>query len=363
MKNLTGGVRPAERYTACPDLWCVTTYFNPGHLPCRRANYDAFAAPLREAGIPLLTVEGAFGDDPFDLPVGSGVIQVRCRDVLWQKERLINMGIQSLPAQATKVAWLDCDVLFANPDWAVATAAMLDEFVVVQPWERAVRCGENNLAAEAYEDEVPSFASSIAQNPKLLHEGNFVAHGHTGYAWAARRDLLDRYGLYEMLICGNGDHHMAHAFLGDLDSHCVRRLRYVARPASQAMRPRRSVLVKQAMAIVPIGWRQWMYRMLGLKKSTGSFWGHFQSWARLVGQDCGRRIGWVPGDLLHLWHADGGNNRNYFAGWVEVHRYRFDPLVDVRIGPSGCLEWASDKPGLRRWAREYLGAGVRGEAR
>ncbi|WP_129677916.1 hypothetical protein [Candidatus Chloroploca sp. Khr17] len=119
-------LHPAPAYTPCADLWCVTAYFNPAHYRTRPANYARFAAPLRAAGIPLLTVECAFGDDPFELPPGPDVIQVQARDVLWQKERLINLGVSHLPPQAQKVAWLDGDILFTNPDWAVETAALLD---------------------------------------------------------------------------------------------------------------------------------------------------------------------------------------------------------------------------------------------
>jgi len=34
--------------------------------------------------------------------------------------------------------------------------------------------------------------------------------------------------------------------------------------------------------------------------------------------------------------------------------FGFDPARDIRIGPSGCWEWASRKPELHRWAREYF---------
>lgn len=123
---------PAERYRPCDELVVVTCYFNSSGFRTRRETYDRFAVSIRGAGLKLLTVERAFGEADFTLPSGPDCMRVRSRDVLWQKERLINLAVASLPAAAEKIAWLDCDVLFSNPDWAVQTAALLDEVPIVQ---------------------------------------------------------------------------------------------------------------------------------------------------------------------------------------------------------------------------------------
>lgn len=96
-------VHPAEEYTPCRDLWVITTYFNPAGHQTQRCNFDLFAAPIRRAGIPLVVVECAFGDRPFELEPGPYDIQVRTRDVLWLKERLVNLAIAQLPRAAEKV--------------------------------------------------------------------------------------------------------------------------------------------------------------------------------------------------------------------------------------------------------------------
>ncbi|MCB0136340.1 MAG: hypothetical protein KDD75_14640, partial [Caldilineaceae bacterium] len=137
--------RPAPAYSPCTDLWAITTYYNPAGYRIKRANYERFAAPIRAAGIPLVTIECAFGAEPFELPPGPQVIQVRGRDVMWVKERLINLAIARLPAHVTKVAWLDADILFTNPDWAKQTAALLDKWPLVQPQERVGRMERGQL--------------------------------------------------------------------------------------------------------------------------------------------------------------------------------------------------------------------------
>ena len=49
----------------------------------------------------------------FDLSEGDAdiLIQLRGRDVMWQKERLLNLALRALPDECRKVVWVDCDVI------------------------------------------------------------------------------------------------------------------------------------------------------------------------------------------------------------------------------------------------------------
>ena len=136
---------PAAVYAPCDDLWIVTTYYNPAGYRTKRENYARFAAPLRAAGIPLVTVECAFGAEPFELAASPHVIQVRARNVMWVKERLINLAIARLPDHVTKVAWLDADILFTNAAWAQQTSALLDRWPLAQPHDRVGRMALGQL--------------------------------------------------------------------------------------------------------------------------------------------------------------------------------------------------------------------------
>ena len=97
------------------DLWAITSYFNPLSYRRRRDNYRIFRDRL---GVPLLTVELAYGPQ-FELGESDAdiLIQRRGGDVLWQKERLLNIALDALPGSCTKVAWIDCDVVFGEQDW------------------------------------------------------------------------------------------------------------------------------------------------------------------------------------------------------------------------------------------------------
>ena len=350
---MTDSTEPAPRYTPCAHLWCITPYFNPAHYRTRRANYELFAAPIRAAGIPLLTVECAFGADPFELPPGPDILQVRCPHVLWQKERLLNLGVAHLSPQAAKVAWLDGDILFANPDWAVQTAALLDEFVVVQPFDRAIRLAEGERSATPQHVAHESFASIWQQDRSRVHAGGLDVHGHTGFAWAARRDLLANHGLYEAFVTSNGDHFHAHVFAGDLTSSCMRSVRQGSRLFGASRRTRGSRLHVWLQWLSSGRLRGTLHNLPGIRQPNSRFWTHFLAWAEPVAAAVDGRIGCAPGHLLHLWHGDLAD-RQSGIGRQLLHERGFDPACDIRIGPSGCIEWASDKPEIHQWLPEFF---------
>jgi hypothetical protein len=308
-------VRPALPYQPSPDLWVVTCYFNPRRYKTKRENYERFAAPLKEAGFRLVTVECAFPWTGFDLDAGPDVLRLHTRDVMWQKERLLNVAISRLPEEARKIAWLDCDVAFSNAAWAVDASCKLDSSPVVQLFDEAVRLPRGHGAYSGEGDLWKGFAASLASDPDALFSGRFDRHGHTGFAWAARRDFLETHGLYDTCVAGSGDHLMAHAFCGDWDSPCIDRI---------------------------VG-------------GEGAHRERFQEWGRRIYPAVRARLAHVRGMVLHFWHGEYAHRR-YVDRNRELAAFGFDPERDLRIAANGCWEWASPKPDLHRWAVEYFGS-------
>ena len=299
-------------YTPCQGLWCISTYFNPRHYRTRQQNHTVCAERLRGSGIPLLTVECAFGTDAFELPPAPDVLQVRSPDVLWQKERLINLATARLPDHVSKVAWLDDDILFTNPDWAVEAARRLEETAVVQIFTHAIRLQQGRLAPEGDESSVESFASILNRNPSRRGRGGYHAHGHTGFAWAARGGSYcqRRHGLYEAFLNGVGDDLMAHALADDLDGQYIRT--YWAGPWSESAWSRLLCRLERTLP----------ERFTG--RSHSPFYRHFMGWARPVAMATQGRIGCVTGDVLHLWHGQPAR-RQHKEGRQVLHKEQFDP--------------------------------------
>ena len=96
----------------------VTSYFNPMKSRRRLTNYRVFSSRLNA---PLLTVELSF-DGQFELTSADAdhLIQLSGGDVMWQKERLLNIALEAVPHDVEDVAWIDCDVVFESRDWLQA---------------------------------------------------------------------------------------------------------------------------------------------------------------------------------------------------------------------------------------------------
>ncbi len=184
-------------------LWVVTPYYNPVGYQTRRRNYEIFMKLMRESGIPVLTIECAFGDQSFDLPESVDVVKVRGSSLLWQKERLLNLAISWLPRSCDSVAWLDCDLIFTDPNWAKKTVAALQSSPIVQVFDTCHQLPEHFMDVQEGCRLCASFAHIVCNNRTVLRSGRYEDHGHPGYAWAARREILERHGLYEFAIAGS----------------------------------------------------------------------------------------------------------------------------------------------------------------
>jgi hypothetical protein len=295
------------------DFCALTCLFNPGGFRTRTENFDRFRAALEHQAVPLRVIECVFDDAPFELPASSSTLQVRASDVMWQKERLLNLAVRSLPTHITKIAWLDADILFANPSWAAETCARLDRHAVVQPFASVVRLPRGHFSFAGEGQHWEGFAAVHARDSRVLRRGHFDRHGHSGFAWAARREWIEQHGLYDACVAGSGDHMMAHAFAGDAESACLDRI-------------------------------------LGRNNPHREY---FAAWCRRIRPAIGGSMGFTPGVIHHLWHGEMANRR-YVLRNRELAEFDFDPAEDLRIGRSGCWEWTPRGRRLEPWAREYF---------
>jgi hypothetical protein len=291
---------------------CITTYFNPLRYRSRRENHELFAESLEAQGVPFRTVELAFGDDPFELPPSPQVLHLRGRSQLWMKERLINAAVARLPGDCTAFAWVDGDLLFADPSWFAALPERLREFDIVQLFDEVVHLppGHRRYQGERLESD-PGLAAQAARWPDWLarRRAGELPFAVPGYAWAARRSLFAPDGLYDRAILGDGD-----AFLADclFDSFGI----YHYTSALTA-----------AMSADMDAWRQTFGR-------------------RSV------RAGYLPGPVYHLWHGSFDDRR--YCGRAEILlRHDFDPRRDLALD-GDLYEWASDKPGLHAETAAYF---------
>ena len=118
-------------------LWAITSFFNPLGYRRRRENYQVFR---RHLNLPLVAVELAYREFELQATDAEILVQLRGRDVMWQKERLLNVALQHLPPECTAVAWLDADVILDHPNWPAETCQILDRYPLVQLFESPAIC-------------------------------------------------------------------------------------------------------------------------------------------------------------------------------------------------------------------------------
>lgn len=300
------------------SLWAITTYFNPVGYRTRRDNFRIFREWLP---IPLIAVE--YSVDGFDLQPGDAeiLVQLHGDDVMWQKERLYNIARGHLPANCEQVLWIDCDIVLSGPNWPERLKESLAERAVVQPFHRLALLVRDVLPPPRDATEVLDWRTSLV---RFLEEdpggitlfrqwGTSLRKKYShGFAWAARRDVFDRFEFYDRMIVGGGDK----AFTAPL--------------------------FRQQDALAP------SFAFDADQRAD------YLAWANAVSALVDGSVGYVDANAYHLWHGKL-SDRGYDDRHVALHAAGFRALEDIRIDDAtGCWRWATDKPALHEYVRGHF---------
>ena len=297
------------------DLHVFTARSNPFRWQSTDALYQAFVEHMLASGVTLHVVECAYGNRPFVCQVpGVDHIGVRARSRIWNKENLLNLGIRRTP-EAQAIAWVDADITFRSPTWAMDTLHALEIYDIVQPWETAMDLGPKG--------EIMTVHTSFA---KVLQDGGPVSPGgqkfwkgyggpytypHSGYAWAMTRQAYsDVGGLLDIGGCGSADFHMAQSLVG------------------------------AAVSTMPLG-------------TTDAYRAHVMRWQDRALRSVNGNIGVVPGMIEHGFHG-AKIKRQYLSRWDMFVKHQFNPDTDTVLNGDGVLELAGNKPALQRDFDRYL---------
>ena len=243
------------------------------------------------------------------------------RGVLWQKERLLNIGIERAPAHCEKIVWADLDIDFLSDSWVRDLSRTLDTHVVAQPFAWAYRMlsfeGQDPANAGLDRETVLSQIPTGAFDGQMLHSAGFGLsvlrsmnrskdgidarlRGHSGYACAARRDFLRKVGgLYDKMITGGGDDVMAKAW--------------------------------QNMGVVG----------QGRDHFPPTLQHDAQGWIDYVGSQTLGDVGFLKGVILH--HYRGSQSNRHYSMRMRILRdHNFNPDTDIEQTPDGVWVWRND---------------------
>jgi hypothetical protein len=269
-----------NRYSGHPEAVIISCYYNPTKSKYRRRAFDTFYQSIKHLNHKI--VECVIGDGVAEL--GGNIEKVRTENLLWHKEALLNGIIEKLPKKYKYVFWVDADVIFTNKNWIVDSVEKFQQgFKILQPFEYCIHLEKDqdkpNFDVEKsriaidrwnFKDRHPlmwrSFCSNVPHST-LVSGHDYNSHGHVGFAWGARREVLDAVPLYDRALIGGADHVMAHAAAGDINHECI-------------------------------------------KKSFTENLTEITEWSKRFDAAIKRKISSVGGDLYHIWHGDI-KNREY----------------------------------------------------
>jgi hypothetical protein len=166
-------------------------------------NYLFMREKLKLANIPVFTLELVMKGSK---PKIRDAIHVYGSSYLFQKEHLIRLLEKQIPEKFTKLACLDADVLFKEPDWYDKLSILLDTSQVVQ-------CFETAIWLDITYTKIQKSSKTVLQYiPKPnTHFWSSDIKYHPGFGWAFTREWYNKIGFYDLAIIGSGDSILSHA--------------------------------------------------------------------------------------------------------------------------------------------------------
>lgn len=311
-------------------LHVIAIVHNPLRFASRDQLFREFRERMRNAGVTLHVVEAAFGErDHTHLVPNDGHIMLSHDHELWMKESMINVGFSRLPPDWKYAAWIDGDVAFMRPDWAVETIHQLQHYRVVQLFQTAADLGPTGEIMQTFNGFGYSKAAGLPEwisgttPPKLNPAGYYYEASltpgrseqgkfwHPGFAWAIRRETFDELGgLIDWSVLGSADHMMALAMIGKVEK---------AVPTN--MNP--------------------------------NYLKHAKIWQERAHEHVRGDIGFVTGTILHHWHGRK-RDRRYVERWEILRRHNFDPERDIRKDHQGLVHLTRPGERMRDDLRTYF---------
>lgn len=291
-------------------LAVITSFFNPANYNNIKHNYTTFKEHIKNSGVDLFTIELAFNNQEFFTEESPYNIRIRGdeNNIMWQKERLLNILLDYIPEEYDNIAWIDCDVIFDNPMWVTETNEKLEKFKMLQLFESGHFYEEYNNIVRVSDGII----KHLHIQKTNLNINFYPTYGGTpGLAWAIRRECIQDIKFMYKMIIGGGDSVMMLAGIGCFNDQFI----------YQNMNPK---LFSQTLV-----------------------------WSNKFYQEIKKSMFYVSGSAYHLYHGTN-TKRNYNFRMECLNNNEYNPNQDIKIGKNQLLEWSSDKPQLHKCVNQYF---------
>jgi len=272
-------------------LHVIAVISNPCEYKIRWKLMKDFIERMKQTdGIQLYVVEMAYNDQLYHVTDLNNPfhLQLRCNDVLWHKENMINIGINKLfPKDWKYMAWIDGDIEFLNKNWVSETINKLNTFDIVQLFETCDDLDKNGVPMYIHK----SFGNQWSKGEKIQKalKKELITPEHPGYAWACTREFYNNIGIYDRSIIGYGDKIITYGIIGN---------------------------------------NKLMYdkTLVNANNETNEYMNKFKN----------IKFGVVDGKILHYYHGTK-QNRQYLERSEIMLKNKFDPILQIQYNEFGIL--------------------------
>jgi hypothetical protein len=186
----------------------------------------------------------------------------------------------------------DADIIFQRPDWAEETIQQLQIHDFIQPWSHAQDLDPDGAPLNKKPEISFCYAWYNDMEMEWNHKKYSSGTGHPGYAWAARRDALDKMGgLIDFAVLGSGDRHMAYGL--------VDKIEFSVHPNVHP-----------------------------------NYLKHLKYWQVRARHFIHRNVGYLPGMITHHWHGSK-KSRGYKDRWQILVNNQYNPELDLKKTTQG----------------------------
>ena len=278
-------------------LTILTCFYNPCEFENPRNNFELFRSQLPE-DVDVLSLCVKFGNEQ-----GLFTHERKATDAnkLWLKERAINLLVPELTDDCDVVCWADADILFRDDEWPRKAIQAADRYAVFQLFDKVSMLDKRAAVDKCWQ-------ATTATRPDYDYR---IERSSPGFAWGARREVIEAGGLFDLNMTGNADVLMFATWIG--------------------------------MQVYPSPY-------VGYSEEYLDAW---YNWKTRQQKVVAGKVGYIRGDITHLYHGSFANRR-YQERERMLSECKFNPVLDVCEDVNGLLKWTGRNPELEDYVKSYF---------
>lgn len=192
----------------CRDTAVCMCFFSPAGFKNPKENFLYVEKLLKRSSIPTFTIECVIGTQTPLLQ--NPTVQVRSNSYLFYKEQLYNLLVPKIPAQYTKLVFIDADIIFDDKKWIDKISIALDVYDVIQPFEKCIWLSHyRGMFMKQSVSTVYAISKKLEEEPL-----NLINRYHPGFSFAMTRSYFTKIGgFFDKCVFGSGDSMFCNLFI------------------------------------------------------------------------------------------------------------------------------------------------------